>query len=78
MKVIETADLKMFDKAALPDGWYIGEFDFTGSPGNVERIVFEVCDGLCYTTGDAAYEDGPSPVAETSYRIVKKLDLWAR
>jgi hypothetical protein len=40
--------------------------------------VFEVCDGLCYTTGDAAYEDGPSPVAETSYRIVKKLDLWAR
>jgi hypothetical protein len=61
----------------LPDGWYIVEFDFPGYPGNVERIVVEVRDGLCYTTGDTAYEDGPLPLAETGYRVSNKIDLWA-
>lgn len=76
--MFDTSDLKMFDKAALLDGWYIIEFDFDGAPGNVVRKVVEVDDGLCYTTSDAAYEDGPLPFAETGYRVVKKLDLWTR
>jgi hypothetical protein len=43
--MLDTADLKMLD-TVLADGWYIVEFDFPGYPGNVERIVVELRDGL--------------------------------
>jgi hypothetical protein len=75
--MLNTADLKMLAKETLPDGWYIAEFDFPGSPGNVERIVIEAREGLCYTTGDSEYADGPLPIEETGYRIVEKIGLWS-
>jgi hypothetical protein len=52
----------MFDKNNLPNGFYLAEFDFSGSPRGAERTVIECHDGFCYTTNDAAIE---------------KIDLWA-
>ena len=67
----------MFDKNALPNGWYVVEFDNPGSPRGVGRTIIQCLNGFCHTMNDAVLEDGPIPMAETVYRVIKNVDFWA-
>lgn len=64
-------------KEALEDGcFYVVELPFTGGPGDVARTIVRHEGGYWYSMDEANYEDGPLPVEEVHYTVVRKIDLW--